>query len=92
MLTLVTTSQFRKDYKRAKKRGYNMELLKTALDLLLTGNALPPEYNDHQLTGNMRNYRECHILPDWLLVYRVEKGRLVLVANRTGTHSDIFDE
>lgn len=92
MMTLETTSQFRKDYKRAKKRGYNMALLGKVLDALLSGAPLAPKHKDHPLTGNMKDYRECHIQPDWLLVYRVEKERLVLVANRTGTHADLFNE
>lgn len=92
MLTLETTSQFRKDYKRVKKRGYNLDLLASVIDTLLAGKTLEPRYRDHQLSGVMKDYRECHILPDWLLIYRIEAERLILVANRTGTHSDLFDE
>lgn len=92
MMTLETTSQFRKDYKRAKKRGYNLALLGEVLDALLSDAPLAPKHKDHPLTGNMKDYRECHIQPDWLLVYRIEKERLVLVANRTGTHADLFNE
>lgn len=92
MMTLETTTQFRKDYKRAKKRGYNMALLGEVLDTLLSGAPLAPKHKDHQLTGDMKDYRECHILPDWLLMYRIEKERLVLMANRTGTHADLFNE
>lgn len=92
MLTLEMTSQFRRDYKRAKKRGYDMRLLKAVIDTLLSGSALDGKYRDHQLTGNMKDYRECHILPDWLLMYRIEQNRLVLVVNRTGTYSDLFNE
>ncbi|MBQ6346640.1 MAG: type II toxin-antitoxin system YafQ family toxin [Clostridia bacterium] len=92
MMTLETTAQFRRDYKRAKKRGYNMKLLGDVIDTLLSDVPLEPRHRDHQLTGSMKDYRECHIQPDWLLMYRIEKERLVLVANRTGTHSDLFDE
>lgn len=92
MMTLETTTQFRKDYKRAKKRGYNMSLLGEVLDTLLSGAPLAPKHKDHQLPGDMKDYRECHILPDWLLMYRIEKERLVLIANRTGTHADLFNE
>ena len=92
MMTLETTSQFCRDYKRVKKRGYNLDLLENVIDTLLSEKPLDPKHRDHQLTGSMRDYRECHILPDWLLIYRVEANRLVLVANRTGTHSDLFDE
>ena len=81
MMTLETTTQFRRDYKRVKKRGYNMKLLGDVIDALLSGVPLEPRYRDHPLTGSMRDYRECHIQPDWLLMYRIEKDRLVLVAN-----------
>lgn len=92
MLTLETTAQFRRDYKRIKKRGYNLKLLEGVIDALLAGEKLDPKHRDHALTGSMKDYRECHILPDWLLMYRIEGERLVLVANRTGTHADLFDE
>ena len=92
MLTLETTAQFRRDYKRIKKRGYNLKLLEGVIVALLAGEKLDPKHRDHALTGSMRDYRECHILPDWLLMYRIEGERLVLVANRTGTHADLFDE
>ena len=92
MMTLETTTQFRKDYKRVKKRGYNMKLLQSVIDTLLAGLPLDPKHRDHQLSGDMQKYRECHVLPDWLLVYRIEQNQLVLVAARTGTHADLFDE
>lgn len=91
MMTLETTSQFRKDYKRAKRRGYNLAALKEVLDTLILGEPLDARYRDHALTGDMARYRECHIQPDWLLIYRKEADRLVLVAHRTGTHADLFD-
>jgi len=90
MLTLETTTQFRKDYKRASKRGYDLTLLKTVLDTLLSGEPLNARHRDHALTGDMKKYRECHLQPDWLLVYRKEQDRLILVAHRTGTHADLF--
>ncbi len=92
MLTLETTTQFRRDYKRIRKRGYDLKLLEAVIDTLLAGEKLDSKLRDHALTGNMKDYRECHILPDWLLMYRIEGERLVLVANRTGTHADLFDE
>lgn len=92
MLTLETTSQFRKDYRRVKKRGYNLDLLEAVIDTLLAGKTLEEKHRDHALSGNFKQYRECHIQPDWLLMYRIDGERLVLVANRTGTHSDLFDE
>lgn len=90
MLTLKTTSQFRKDYKLAKKRGYKMDLLENVLQTLLAEKPLEPQHRDHALTGNYIGFRECHIQPDWLLIYCVDNSMLVLIASRTGTHSDLF--
>lgn len=90
MLILETTAQFRRDYKLMKKRGYERELIETVLDKLLNGCPLEAAHRDHALTGNYAGFRECHIKPDWLLVYKIERDRLVLVAQRTGTHSDLF--
>ncbi len=84
------TTQFRKDYKLAMKRGLKIELLERVIMLLASGEALPEKNKDHALTGNWVGHRECHILPDWLLVYRVEDDVLVLTLTRTGTHSDLF--
>lgn len=84
------TTQFRKDYKLAIKRGLKIELLEQIVALLATGQSLPEKNKDHALTGNWVGHRECHILPDWLLVYRVEDDVLVLTLTRTGTHSDLF--
>lgn len=91
-LKVVWTSRFKKDYKLAVKRRLNIKLLDDTIRMLASGKALPEEYNDHQLTGNLKNYRECHIQPDWLLMYRIEKDILVLSLQRTGTHSDLFDQ
>lgn len=90
MLVLMTTGQFRKDYKRIKKRGYKIELLEEVIDLLLEEKELPARYRDHSLTGNYAGFRECHILSDWLLIYGIDEGSLILTASRTGTHSDLF--
>ena len=90
MLELVTTGQFRKDYKRVKKRGYDMRLLEEVIDILLSEKPLEERYRDHGLAGNYVGFRECHILPDWLLIYAVDKKQLILTASRTGTHSDLF--
>ncbi len=92
MLTLVTTSKFRKDYKRIKKRSYDLDLLEAVLNTLLNEKPLPKENKDHSLTGNYIGFRECHIQPDWLLIYAVSNTELILTASRTGTHSDLFDE
>lgn len=91
-LKLVPTSQFKKDYKRAKKRGLDMAELQTVLDKLCVEEPLEERYHDHALSGDYLGFRECHVRPDWLLVYAVDKGKLILTASRTGTHSDLFNE
>ena len=84
------TTQFKRDYKLAVKRGCDMQYLKTAIQLLADGITLPPEYRDHSLSGNYTGYRECHIRPDWLLVYKITEEILILTLYRTGSHSDLF--
>jgi mRNA interferase YafQ len=84
------TTQFKKDFKLAMKRGFKMDLLEDVITLLAMGEVLPDKNKDHALTGNWVGHRECHILPDWLLVYRLEDDILVLTLTRTGTHSDLF--
>ncbi|CAI3509396.1 TPA: type II toxin-antitoxin system YafQ family toxin [Streptococcus suis] len=90
MLTLVTTNQFRKDLKRIKKRGLSLSKLEAVLETLLKEKPLDQRYRDHALVGNYIGFRECHIEPDWLLVYAIDKGQLILTASRTGSHSDLF--
>ena len=90
MLDLVMTTQFRKDLKRINKRGKDLSLLKDVLQTLREEQALEEKYHDHALTGNYIGFRECHIQPDWLLVYAINKEELILTASRTGTHSDLF--
>ena len=89
---LKTTAQFRRDYKLAKKRGLDLGLLETVIDTLLAERPLDKRYKDRPLNGLYAGFRECHIQPDWLLIYAVDRGQLVLTASRTGTHSDLFDE
>ena len=89
---VVWTSKFKKDYKLALKRGLDIERLDSVIRLIADDQQLPDEYNDHQLIGNWKGYRECHIEPDWLLIYRIEKNILVLTLSRTGTHNDLFDK
>lgn len=91
-LKLVPTSQFKRDYKRMKKRGLNMAELQIVLDKLCADKPLEERHRDHALVGRYAGFRECHIRPDWLLVYAIDKDRLILVASRTGTHSDLFGE
>ena len=89
-LQVVFTSQFKKDYKQAMKRHLKIELLDHIIRTLSEGEVLPPENRDHGLTGNWSGHRECHIQPDWLLIYRIEDDVLVLTLSRTETHSDLF--
>ena len=86
------TSQFKKDYKLAMKRGLKISLLEEVIMLLSKGEKLPEKYRDHALIGNWLSHRECHILPDWLLIYRIENDVLVLTLSRTGSHSDLLDK
>lgn len=84
------TTQFEKDFKLAMKRSMKIELLEEVIAMLAMGETLPDKHKDHALTGNWVGHRECHILPDWLLIYRIEDEVLVLTLARTGTHSDLF--
>ena len=84
------SNQFKKDLKLAVKRGYKIELLTAVIDLLANGENLPEKYKDHSLTGDFVNCRECHITPDWLLIYQIDGNELILYLTRTGTHSDLF--
>ena len=88
--TVKPTSQFKKDFKLAIKRGLKIELLEKVIASLAMGEMLTEKYKDHALTGNWIGHRECHVLPDWLLIYRIEDDVLVLTLSRTGTHSDLF--
>lgn len=90
MYTVKPSSRFKKDLKVVVKRGYDINLITNVIKLLSTGSPLPEKYKDHVLTGNWINYRECHITPDWLLVYKVDEDILVLTLTRTGSHSDLF--
>lgn len=87
---IIWTTQFKKDYKLALKRHLNIELLDDIIRTLSRGETLPEKCKDHPLSGDWIGHRECHIQPDWLLIYRVENDILVLTLARTGTHSDLF--
>lgn len=87
---LKSTAEFRKNYRTMEKRGLPMQLLDEAIKKLVMGENLPAKYKDHALKGKWKNFRECHIQPDWLLVYQIIKDTLVLTLSRIGTHSDIF--
>jgi mRNA interferase YafQ len=88
--TIVQTSQFKRDLKIAKRRGYDLSLLGRIVDTLAAGDELPKQNHDHPLKGRFVNCRECHITPDWLLVYEIVEHELFLYLTRTGTHSDLF--
>ena len=83
------TAVFRRDLKRAKRRGLNLSLLDEVVTILQYGEQLPEKNKDHALTGNWEEHRECHIQPDWLLVYRIIEDTLILSLVRTGTHSNL---
>ena len=90
MLTLQPTAQYKKDRKRAMKQGLQIELLDDVIEDLVKEKNLDPKYRDHALTGKYKGFRECHVLPDWLFIYAIEKKKLILIASRTGTHSELF--
>ena len=90
MLSIETSNVYKKAYKRALKRGLPIDKLNEVVLLLANQEVLPPKYRDHAMTGKYAGCRECHIQPDWLLVYSIDNGRLVLFLLDTGTHSDIF--
>ena len=88
MLELIYSSQFKKDLKKAKKQGKDLELLRKILLMIANGETLDLKYRDHELGGNLKGYRECHVNPDWLLIYKVLGIELRLA--RLGSHSDLF--
>lgn len=83
------TSQFKRDVKKAVRKGLETDLLKAVILALANGEKLPEKNKDHALTGNWKGYRECHIQPDWLLVYKIYEDKLILSLTRTGSHSDL---
>jgi len=87
---IIWTMQFKKDYKQALKQNLDISLLDDIIRTLAKGGKLPAINQDHALTGNWSGYRECHILPNWLLVYRLDNDVLVLTLTRTGSHSNLF--
>ncbi|MBO4433330.1 MAG: type II toxin-antitoxin system YafQ family toxin [Clostridia bacterium] len=90
MLTIRYETTFKKDFKRIVKRGYNIKLLEEVIRILANGEELPNKYKDHSLAGDYSDCRECHITPDWLLIYKISNNELILYLTRTGTHSDLF--
>lgn len=90
MYKIRPTTKFQKDLKRIEKRGYDISLLADIIKKLANGEALPEKNKDHLLVGNFAGLRECHITPDWFLIYEIEEDELILYLTRTGTHSDLF--
>ena len=90
MLKIVTSNKFLKDLELAKKRGFDLSILDEVVTKLANQEVLEPKYRDHQLSGNFHDFRECHVKPDWLLIYSVDNDELELFLFRTGTHSDLF--
>ena len=90
MLKIVPSNRFKKDLKLANKRGLDITKMKAVIDMLADGQVLDEKYRDHELVGDYKGFRECHIEPDWLLVYRIDGDELELFLFRTGTHSDLF--
>ena len=90
MLNIVLSNRFKKDLKTISKRNYDLDLLDEVVNTLAAQKPLPAKNKDHPLTGDYVGFRECHVQPNWLLVYRVEDDDLILFLSRTGTHSDLF--
>ena len=90
MLTIKYHTMFKKDFKRIKKRGYDISRLEKIVELLANEVPLPEQFKDHNLSGNYNGFRECHIAPDWLLIYQDNNNELILVLSGTGSHSDLF--
>ena len=89
MLKIMFTNRMKRDVKRMKRRGKDMDKLTDVLDTLARQEPLPKRNRDHALTGNLSDFRECHIEPDWVLIYRIEQDELLLVFARSGSHSEL---
>ena len=88
---IIPTTKFKKDLKKASKRNLKIEKLEKIIDILANGEMLSEKYRDHELNGNYSGCRECHIEPDWLLIYEIHNDKLILILTRTGTHADLFE-
>lgn len=84
------STRFKRDMKLIQKRGYDQRLILSVIEMLANGIQLDEKYKDHLLTGGFNGFRECHITPDWLLIYQYRENELLLLLSRTGTHSDLF--
>ena len=90
MYKLLQTNEYKKRLKKLIKNGYDINKMKAVVDLLVEGKPLPPKYKDHPLKGDFIGFRECHVEPDWLLVYKIQNDILILTLVTTGTHSNLF--
>lgn len=90
MLNIITSNKFRKDLALAMKRGFDMDLLDDVVMMLANERKLPAKYCEHSLSGEYKGFKECHIKPNWLLIYRIDGDDLELYLFRTGSHSDLF--
>jgi mRNA interferase YafQ len=90
MLELETTAKYRRDVRLMHRRGIDLHRLEAVIEKLLRSEPLEASHRDHRLKGNYAGFRECHIAPDWLLIYAIDDAKLVLTASRTGSHSDLF--
>jgi mRNA interferase YafQ len=85
------TAKFKKDYKRLRKRGLDMSKLDEVIVKLANGETLEPKHRDHALVGNRNGFRDCHIEPDWILIYKLDNGKLILILSETGSHADLLE-
>jgi mRNA interferase YafQ len=90
MYNAKTSNRFKRDYKLAKKQGKDLDKLATIMRILADGDTLSPQYREHRLTGNWKNRKECHIEPDWLLIYKIDNDNNAIIFERTGSHSELF--
>ena len=90
MYKIAYTTRFKKQRKLLLSRRYNISLLDEVIRLLAKGEPLPEKYRDHALQGKLKGYRDCHILPDWILIYKIDQGILTFLLSETGSHSDLF--
>ena len=91
MRDIIFSNRFKRDLKLLSKRGMDLDLLDKVVDRLAKGRPLDPRHKDHPLSGDYIGFRECHIQPDWLLIYRIDEDALFLFLSRTGSHSDLFN-
>lgn len=91
MYEIRPSARFKRDMKLVKRRGYDQKLITEVIRVLASGGTLDEKHRDHSLRGDYAGFRECHITPDWLLIYQIKDKELLLLLSRTGTHSDLFD-